>query len=180
VPAAVRSNAPEAINPLTIRGSSSREKRRQRSRSSVKREGPRDLDRRLLKAFSVTGFSLVALDEVILHHLQIDPPLTTNPEGRQLPQAHAAIDRRLRDPKVRGQLFQRDHFGVGNSSVRGNLVIGSVRWLAPPSVAGGCGVTRVAVTWSSFQLLCATDTAFEQESRPPNSSDLSELTIISP
>jgi hypothetical protein len=110
------------------------------SRSLVKREGPRGLDRRLLKAFSVTDFSLVAIDEMVLHHLKIDPPLTTNPEGRQLPQAHAAIDRRLRDPKVRGQLFQRDHFGVGNSSVPGNLVICSVRWLAPSSVAGGCGV----------------------------------------
>lgn len=171
---------PEAINPLTIRGSSSQEKQRRKSRSLVKREGTRGLDRRLLKAFSVTDFSLVALYEVILHQLKIDPPLTTNPEGRQLPQAYAAIDRRLRDPKVGGQLFQRDHFGVGNSSVGGNLVTSSVRWFASSSVAGGCGVTRVAVSWSSFQLLYATDAAFERESRPPNSSDLSELTVISP
>ena len=128
----------------------------------------------------MTRFSFVALDEVVLHRLQIDSPLTTNPEGRQFPQAHAAIDRRLRDPKVPGQLFQSDHFGVGNSSVGGNLVTGSVRWFAPLLVAGGCGVTRVAVTWSSFQLLYAADTAFDQQSRRPNSSDLSELTVISP
>jgi hypothetical protein len=92
------------------------------------RRSPRGLDRGLVKE---TDFSLVALDEVVLHQLQIDPPLTTNPEGRQLPQAHAPIDRRLRDPKVPGQLFQRDHFGVGNSSICGILVIGSGRWFAP-------------------------------------------------
>jgi hypothetical protein len=180
VPAAVRSSAPELSTYCQSAAAPHRRSGDKGSRSLVKGKGPRGLDRRLLKAFSLTDFSLVALDEVILHHRKIDPPLTTNPEGRQLPQAHAAIDRRLRDPKVRGQLFQRDHFGVGNSSVGENLVIGSVRWLAPLSVAGGCGATRVAVTWSSFQLLYATDAAFEQETSAAEFSDLSELTVISP
>jgi hypothetical protein len=42
-------------------------------------------DHRLAEAFFLAGFLLVAVNEVVLHQLKIDPPLTTNPEGGQLP-----------------------------------------------------------------------------------------------
>jgi hypothetical protein len=141
VPAEVsRSRPPETINPVPIRGTSHRRSVDNDLGRRRNKMVPSEVDRRLVEVSFVTGFSLVALDEVVLYQLQINPPLTTNPEGRQLPQPHAAIDRRLRDPKVRGQLFQRDHFGVGNSSVGGNLMTGSVRWFAP--IVGGGWMRR--------------------------------------